>query len=36
MGFEWLLAYLVLGAFVLGGTPEFIIETGPRAGSTWL
>ncbi|HRO51850.1 MAG: phage holin family protein [Alicycliphilus sp.] len=27
---------LVLGAFVLGGTPEFIIETGPRAGSTWL
>ena len=27
---------LVLGAFVLGGTPEFIIETGPRPGSTWL
>ena len=27
---------LVLGAFLLGGTPEFIIETSPAPGSTWL
>lgn len=27
---------LVLGAFVLGGTPEFTIETSPPPGQTWL
>ena len=27
---------LVLGAFILGGTPEFTIETSPAPGSTWL
>ena len=27
---------LVLGAFVLGGTPEFTIETRPAPGQTWL
>ena len=27
---------LVLGAFILGGTPEFTIETSPAPGRTWL
>ncbi|MBX3611112.1 MAG: phage holin family protein [Hydrogenophaga sp.] len=27
---------LVLGAFVLGGSPEFTIQTGPGRGSVWL
>ena len=27
---------LVLGAFILGGTHEFTIETSPAPGSTWL
>ena len=27
---------LVLGAFVLGGTPDFTIETSPAPGRTWL
>ena len=27
---------LVLGAFILGGTPEFTIETSPAPASTWL
>lgn len=27
---------LVLGAFVLGGTPEFTIQTNPGPGSVWL
>ena len=27
---------LVLGAFVLGGTPEFTIDTGPAPGRVWL
>lgn len=27
---------LVLGAFVLGGTPEFHIQTGPGPGAVWL
>ena len=27
---------LVLGAFVLGGTPDFTIQTSPAPGSTWL
>lgn len=27
---------LVLGAFVLGGTPEFTIQTSPGLGSVWL
>ncbi len=27
---------VVLGAFVLGGSPEFTIETSPRPGSVWL
>lgn len=27
---------LVLGAFVLGGTPEFTIQTGPEPGRIWL
>ena len=26
----------VLGAFVLGGSPEFTIDTGPGAGRVWL
>ncbi|MDM7950257.1 phage holin family protein [Hydrogenophaga sp.] len=27
---------VVLGAFVLGGTPEFTIQTSPGAGTGWL
>jgi putative membrane protein len=27
---------LVLGAFVLGGTPEYTIETSPAPGRMWL
>ncbi len=27
---------LVLGAFVLGGSPDFTIETSPAPGSVWL
>lgn len=27
---------LVLGAFVLGGSPDFTIETGPAPGQVWL
>ena len=27
---------LVLGAFILGGTPDFTIQTSPAPGSTWL
>ena len=27
---------LVLGAFILGGTPEFTIQTSPSPGSDWL
>ena len=27
---------LVLGAFVLGGSPEFTIQTSPAPGSVWL
>ena len=27
---------LVLGAFVLGGTPEFTIQTSPASGAAWL
>jgi putative membrane protein len=27
---------VVLGAFVLGGSPEFMIETSPEPGSVWL
>ena len=27
---------LVLGAFVLGGTPEFTIQTSPGSGAAWL
>lgn len=27
---------VVLGAFVLGGTPEFTIQTGPGSGAGWL
>jgi putative membrane protein len=27
---------IVLGAFVLGGSPEYTIETGPAPGSVWL
>ncbi|WP_066273555.1 phage holin family protein [Hydrogenophaga palleronii] len=27
---------LVLGAFVLGGSPEFTIQTSPESGSVWL
>jgi putative membrane protein len=27
---------VVLGAFVLGGTPDFTIQTSPPPGSTWL
>ena len=27
---------VVLGAFVLGGTPDFTIETSPAPGRTWL
>lgn len=27
---------LVLGAFILGGTPEYTIETSPAPGQTWL
>lgn len=27
---------LVLGAFVLGGSPEFTIQTGPASGKMWL
>lgn len=27
---------LVLGAFVLGGTPDFQIQTSPAPGSAWL
>jgi putative membrane protein len=27
---------LVLGAFVLGGTPDFQIQTSPGPGSVWL
>ncbi|MGM9427936.1 hypothetical protein [Hydrogenophaga sp. MI9] len=27
---------LVLGAFVLGGTPDFQIQTSPAPGSVWL
>lgn len=27
---------LVLGAFVLGGSPEYIIETSPGPGQVWL
>lgn len=27
---------LVLGAFVLGGSPEFTIQTSPALGSVWL
>ncbi len=26
----------VLGAFLLGGSPEFTIDTGPSSGSVWL
>jgi putative membrane protein len=27
---------VVLGAFVLGGSPEYTIETSPGPGSVWL
>lgn len=27
---------LVLGAFVLGGAPEYNIQTSPGSGSVWL
>jgi putative membrane protein len=27
---------LVLGAFVLGGSPEFTIQTTPTPGQVWL
>ena len=27
---------LVLGAFILGGTPDFTIQTSPGPGQTWL
>ena len=31
-----ILLSLVLGAFVLGGSPEFTIQTSPAPGSVWL